>query len=182
MLSSCSHLLEFTSILPLWGASLLAQRLKHLPGMRETRVRSLGREDPWRRKWQPIPVLLPGESHGRRSLIGYSPWGLKESDTTERLHTFTPSFVRILFIVGLRTSIDLKTASLQFIFLEIESACVKNDIQLNGVILGKNNWHHVSCAFNFIIIQFIVCSRLEIKAKHNKSPCIFITQCLKALY
>ena len=39
----------------------------------------------------------------------------------------TPSFVRILFIVGLRTSIDLKTASLQFIFLEIESACVKND-------------------------------------------------------
>ena len=37
----------------------------------------------WRRKWQPTPVLLPGKSHGWRSLIGYSPWGLKESDTTE---------------------------------------------------------------------------------------------------
>ena len=37
-------------------------------------------------KWQPTPVLLPGESHGGRSLVGYSPWGLKESDTTERLH------------------------------------------------------------------------------------------------
>ena len=35
-------------------------------------------------KWQPIPVLLPGESHGGRSLVGYSPWGCKDSDTTER--------------------------------------------------------------------------------------------------
>ena len=41
---------------------------------------------PWRRKWQPTLVLLPGESHGGRSLVGYSPWGRKESDTTERLH------------------------------------------------------------------------------------------------
>ena len=45
---------------------------------------------PWtiagRRKWQPTPVLLPGESHGWRSLVGYSPWGHEELDTTERLH------------------------------------------------------------------------------------------------
>ena len=40
----------------------------------------------WRRKWHPTPVLLPGKSHGRRSLISYSPCGCKESDTTERLH------------------------------------------------------------------------------------------------
>ena len=37
----------------------------------------------WRRKWQPTPVCLPRESHGDKSLVGYSPWGLKESDTTE---------------------------------------------------------------------------------------------------
>ena len=37
---------------------------------------------PWRRKWQPTPVFLPGESHGWRSLVGYSPWGHKKSDTT----------------------------------------------------------------------------------------------------
>ena len=37
----------------------------------------------WRRAWQPTPVLLPGESHGQRSLAGYSPWGPKETDTTE---------------------------------------------------------------------------------------------------
>ena len=42
----------------------------------------------WRRKWQPTPVFLPGKSHGQRSLVGYSPWGRKESDTAEWLHTW----------------------------------------------------------------------------------------------
>jgi len=41
---------------------------------------------PWRRKWQPTPVFLPGESHGRRNLVGCSPGGRKESDTIERFH------------------------------------------------------------------------------------------------
>ena len=40
----------------------------------------------WRRQLQPTPVLLPGKSHGQRSLVGCSPWGRKESDTTERHH------------------------------------------------------------------------------------------------
>ena len=56
--------------------------------LQETWVRSLGQEDPpppRRRKWQPVPVFLPGESHGQRNLVGYSPWGHKELDTTERL-------------------------------------------------------------------------------------------------
>ena len=50
--------------------------------------------DPWigkivcRRKWQPTPISLPGESHGQRSLEGYSPWGRKQVDTTERLSTY----------------------------------------------------------------------------------------------
>ena len=131
--------------LDIW-ASLVAQRLKRLPGIRETRVLSLGRENPlekamathsstlawripwreepgrlqsmgwqsqtrlrdftfsgkesaypckrpgmdpwvgkipWRRKWQPTPVFLPGESHEQRSLAGYSPWGCKGLGTTE---------------------------------------------------------------------------------------------------
>ena len=38
---------------------------------------------PWRMKWQPTPVFLPGESHGQRNLVGYSPQGCKELDTTE---------------------------------------------------------------------------------------------------
>ena len=45
----------------------------------------------WRRQWQPTPVLLPGKSHGPRSLVGYSPRGRKELDTTEQL-TFTFHF------------------------------------------------------------------------------------------
>ena len=44
------------------------------------------RKIPWRRKWQPAPVLLPGKSHGQRSLADYSPWDCKKSDTTEQLH------------------------------------------------------------------------------------------------
>ena len=48
-------------------------------------IPGLGRH-PWRRKWQPTPVFLPGEPQGQRSLVGYSPWGHKESDTTERFH------------------------------------------------------------------------------------------------
>ena len=47
---------------------------------------------PWRREWQAIPVFLPGELHEERSVAGYSPWGCKESDTTERLtHTHSGS-------------------------------------------------------------------------------------------
>ena len=44
------------------------------------------RKIPWRRKLQPTPVLLPGKSHGRTSLVGFSPWGRKELDKTELLH------------------------------------------------------------------------------------------------
>ena len=45
-------------------------------------IPGLGRS-PWRRKWQPTPVSLPGEARGQRSLVGSSPWGHKELDTTE---------------------------------------------------------------------------------------------------
>ena len=41
---------------------------------------------PWRRKWQPTPVILPGKSHGQRNLVGYSPQSCKESDMTEHTH------------------------------------------------------------------------------------------------
>ena len=53
--------------------------------MQETRVQSLGQEDPWRRKWQPTPVFLPGESCGQRNLVGYNPWDHKELDMTKQL-------------------------------------------------------------------------------------------------
>ena len=64
----------------------MAQTVKRLPAIQEAGVRSLGREDPLEKKWQPTPVFLPGESHGQRSQVGYRPWGRRESDMTERLH------------------------------------------------------------------------------------------------
>ena len=78
------------SILRAWpewfeGESLMAQTLKNLPAMWETWVWSLGWVDPLRRTWQPTTTFLPGESHGLRSLVGYSSWGHRESDITEYL-------------------------------------------------------------------------------------------------
>ena len=60
--------------------------VKSLPAIWETQYDPWVGKMPWRRKWQPTPGLLPGNSHGRRSLVGCSPWGREESDTTEQLH------------------------------------------------------------------------------------------------
>ena len=57
----------------------------------------------WRRKWQPTPVFLPGESHGGRSLVGYSPRGCKKSDTTELLHKANVDSLRKLWNQGLNS-------------------------------------------------------------------------------
>ena len=56
--------------------------VKNLPPVQETWVRSLGQEDPLEKE---MVIFLPGEFHGQRSLAGYSPWGRKEPDKTERL-------------------------------------------------------------------------------------------------
>ena len=66
-------------------ASLVAQMVKN-----QSQCRGLGfdlwvEKIPWRRKWQPTLVFLPGESHGQRSLVCFSPQGHKESDMTEQL-------------------------------------------------------------------------------------------------
>ena len=57
-------------------ASLTAHLVKNLPAMQETRVQLLGRENPWRRKWQPPSVFLPGESHGQRNMVDYIVHGI----------------------------------------------------------------------------------------------------------
>ena len=63
--------------------------VKNLPAMWENWFDPSVGKIPWGRKWVPTPVFLPGESHGQKSLMGYSPWGHKESDTTEHLSTHT---------------------------------------------------------------------------------------------
>ena len=69
------------------------QMVMNLPALQETWFDLWAWGIPWRREWLPTPVFLPGESHGQRSLVGYSPWGSKESDTTERLTLFQRHYV-----------------------------------------------------------------------------------------
>ena len=76
----------------------LAQMVKNLSVIWETWVPSLGWEDPWRKAWQPTPVFLPGESHGQRSLAGYSPWGLKDmTEVTKNTHVLIPDIHCAIF-------------------------------------------------------------------------------------
>ena len=92
----CHFYLSIWRIRQLSWSSLMTQLVKNLPVRQEPQFESwVGqihqRRDKlptlgWRRKWHPTPVLLPGKSHGWRSLVGYSPWSPEESDTTERLH------------------------------------------------------------------------------------------------
>ena len=65
-------------------------------------------KNPWRKKWQPTPVVLPGKSHGRRNLIGYSPWGHKESDTTERLRlAYWRGWTEMVYVTVMGISLKL---------------------------------------------------------------------------
>ena len=66
-----------------WWECKLIQPLWINPGVRKI---------PWRRKWQPTSVFLPGKSHGRRSLVGYTPWGTKRRMTERLTLTHTPVF------------------------------------------------------------------------------------------
>ena len=56
---------------------LVAQMVENPPATQETRVQSLSREDPQRKEWLPVPVFMPGEVHGERSLAGCSSWGCR---------------------------------------------------------------------------------------------------------
>ena len=70
----------------------LPQMVKTIPSMYESRVWSLGWEDPLEKEMQPAPVFLPGEFHGQTSLEGYSLWDHKELDTIKRVtHTCVKS-------------------------------------------------------------------------------------------
>ena len=84
-----THTHTHTHILSLW-ASPVAQTVKNLQAVWRHGFDPWNGKFPWRRKRQPTPVILPGKSHGQRSLVGYSPWGHKKLDMTEWLtHTHT---------------------------------------------------------------------------------------------
>ena len=77
-------------------------------------ILGLGRP-PWRSEWQPTPVAVPEEFHGQRNLVGYSPWGCKELDTTEQLtHTHTRTVDNLIIIQGGCTNYNNKSSEWKF--------------------------------------------------------------------
>ena len=95
-----AHTVPFPTELPLADRSHLSRRCRNFLGFpggkksacqcrkcKRCRFNPQDGKMPWKRKWQPTPVFLPGKSHGHRSLAGYSPWGRKKSDRTEQLST-----------------------------------------------------------------------------------------------
>ena len=84
------------------GVPQLVQWVKNLPKHRRHEFDSWVRKIPWKRVWQPTLVFLHGECHGQRSLVGYSPWYHKESDTTavtEHTHTHTHTRMHIYIYI-----------------------------------------------------------------------------------
>ena len=70
------------------------------------------RKIPWKRTWQPTPIFLPGESHGQRSLVGYSPWGSKELDMTELV-------LRVGHVLTHKQNIMVKKTSFGIMYLAL---------------------------------------------------------------
>ena len=89
---------------------------------------------PWRRKWQPTPVFLPGKSHRQRSLVGYGPWGCKESDTTERLssHRKGEFVYNVVLSSGIQPSdsviIHIRLLFFQIFFFHLSLLTVTNSV------------------------------------------------------
>ena len=98
-------------LLSLGRASLVVQMVKNLPECRRLESNPWVGKIPWNREWQFIPVSLTGEFHRQRSLVGYSPWGHKQSDTGKQL---------TLFIVDLQCSVNFQ---IFYILADLLSIC-----------------------------------------------------------
>ena len=101
----------------------MAQTVKRLSTMLETWVRSLGQEDPLEKEMAIRSSTIAWKIHGQRSLVGYSPWGRKESDMTERLH-FTSSLLH-------RTKLSCQFGQRELVYLCLfHSIVMQPDIKI----------------------------------------------------
>ena len=89
----------------------------------------------WKKKWQPTPVFLPGESHGQRSLAGYSPQGCKESDTTEQLHFTSLHFEHLWHCLSL---------GLEWKLIFSSPVATAEFSKFAGILSAALSQHHVS--------------------------------------
>ena len=127
----------------------------------------------WRREWQSTPALLPGKSHGQRSLIGYSPWGRKESDTTERVHFH-------FHLVQFTLFLSFQVMEIPFI-TKFSNMCRKNskikpsvritqppDSQHEGHVLAR---HLVPCSLD-LNIHALFQSEPSLTSEHFNTSCL----------
>ena len=130
--------------------SLVAQMVKNLPAVWETCVLSLIWEDPWRREQQPIPVFLPGESHGQRSQEAYSPWGNKKLDMTATFtHSLTQQYLRFIFPVMYAVVLFIFIAfnyiivwrCLEFSIFRLIASWVVSNLLLSLRMLHEHAWN-----------------------------------------
>ena len=142
--------------------------VKNLSAMQETR---LGKS-PWRRKWQSTPVFLLREFHGQRSLVGYSPWGCKESDTTEACMDRAPG-------ISIKISTLLRKNSVYS-----EHPCIYKLTSTMNILLDL--LFHISILVFILFYLFISSSHFKMRFKIicntsptsplNASPCISLTR------
>ena len=143
--------------------------------MRKTWVRFLGREDiPWRRKWQPTPVFLPGESHGQRSLVGCSPRGHKELDMTERIHFTSLSIITSKNFNGLSEGMGLE---MEYGTFWLTDSCLDLGMTKSRPLQWRIWFNHTlpftcyiyyccsACALFFV--KFFACKDLEEFERHS---------------
>ena len=111
---------------------------------RRCRFDPLVRKIPWRRKWQPTLVFLPGESHGWWSLMGYHLWNHKESDTTERLRTAQGSPLSLPGCLQAGTSLhclhaQMRTRSIPSALLSLQLADCRPQHSSASIITQANS-------------------------------------------
>ena len=152
---------------------------------------------PWRREWQPTPVLLPGDFHEQRSLVGYSPWGRKELDMTwvtntqihthkhththcpskERIHSIQPTFANLLIkcdnASGLGHSSFLIISKLWLSWAKTSTTeqekSAWSDVCWNW---GERRWNHSRNILHGLWKEF----SLFLKTTQSPISCAFISQ------
>ena len=131
----------------------MAQIVKNLPAMQETGFNPWVGKIPWRREWQPTSVFLPGESHGQRRLVGYSPWGHKESWLSDKHFHFHSQLVASTRIVHWHLKVNQHVPDYRVLerakYVDLES----KDQDLNPALFF-HNWITWSKPLNLSEPQF----------------------------